>query len=110
MKYITGESNYFADTLLRLKRIDNDNPYEFNDKIPSSNLFYTFNFPRILSKNKDFPLDLNYMRFKQIRDNKLSSIVNNIYKFPEYSYLLINDFNYNNILWYKNKYIILQSL
>ena len=50
------------------------------------------------------------MRYEQTKDAKLASIINNIRNFPNYSYEPINNFNRNNILKYKNKYVVPKSL
>ena len=66
-------------------------------------LFYYCKILIILSKNDDFPLDLNYVRFKQLKNNKLSLIMNNIHLFINSTHNLINEFNQSNILCYKRK-------
>ena len=110
LKHISGESNIFADTLSRLRRLDDVNPYDNINKIPSTNLYYAFNFLSKPEENKDFLLDLNYIRHEQLQDNKLSSIIKNISNFKNYTYLPINNFNRHNILQYNNKYVVPESL
>ena len=62
LKHTTGESNYFANAFSRLKRLDDLDPCECNNKIPTLNIHHAFNFLNTPIENKDFPLDLNCMR------------------------------------------------
>ena len=59
LKDISGESNEFTDTLLRLKRLDDADPYDITNKMPSTNLHCALDFSSKPEENKDFPLDLN---------------------------------------------------
>ena len=66
--------------------------------MPSTQFFYHYDLSTTMSENEDFPLDLNYIQHEQLRDDKLSSVANNITSFQECTYSPINKFNCNNIL------------
>jgi len=106
LKHITGESNIFADSLSRIKRLDDCDPYEVNEWIPSTTFFYQFNMENIPSENEDFSLDLNYIQYNQLHNDILAPIINNIKSFPNYTYEPINKFNKKCILRFKEKYAV----